>query len=63
MVHQDALILDYFQGPHYGRGGSGNFKDRRKLTIIVAFSTARFSMTAVGRNGGIMYDTIKVEPR
>lgn len=31
MVHQDALILNYFQGAHYGGGGSDNFKDGQKL--------------------------------
>jgi rhamnogalacturonan endolyase len=31
MVHQDALILNYFQGSHYGGGGSDNFKDGQKL--------------------------------
>ncbi len=31
MVHQDALILNYFQGAHYGGGGPGNFKDNQKL--------------------------------
>jgi rhamnogalacturonan endolyase len=31
MVHQDALILNYFQGAHYGGGGPGNFKDDQKL--------------------------------
>jgi rhamnogalacturonan endolyase len=31
MVHQDALILNYFQGAHYGGGGSDNFENGRKL--------------------------------
>jgi rhamnogalacturonan endolyase len=31
MVHQDALILNYFQGAHYGGGGPGNFKENQKL--------------------------------
>jgi rhamnogalacturonan endolyase len=31
MVHQDALILNYFQGAHYGGGGTDNFKDGQKL--------------------------------
>lgn len=31
MVHQDALILNYFQGAHYGGGGSGAFRDDQKL--------------------------------
>jgi len=31
MVHQDALILNYFQGAHYGGGGGDNFKDGVKL--------------------------------
>lgn len=31
MVHQDALILNYFQGAHYGGGGPDNFKDGQKL--------------------------------
>lgn len=31
MVHQDALILNYFQGSHYGGGGSDNFQDGQKL--------------------------------
>jgi rhamnogalacturonan endolyase len=31
MVHQDALILNYFQGAHYGGGGSDNFKDGQKM--------------------------------
>jgi rhamnogalacturonan endolyase len=31
MVHQDALILNYFQGSHYGGGGGDNFKDGVKL--------------------------------
>jgi rhamnogalacturonan endolyase len=31
MVHQDALILNYFQGAHYGGGGSDNFQDGQKL--------------------------------
>jgi rhamnogalacturonan endolyase len=31
MVHQDALILNYFQGTHYGAGGPGDFKNDEKL--------------------------------
>jgi rhamnogalacturonan endolyase len=31
MVHQDALILNYFQGAHYGGGGSDNFQNGQKL--------------------------------
>jgi rhamnogalacturonan endolyase len=31
MVHQDALILNYFQGAHYGGGGPGDFKNDEKL--------------------------------
>jgi rhamnogalacturonan endolyase len=31
MVHQDALILNYFQGTHYGAGGPGDFTDDQKL--------------------------------
>ncbi len=31
MVHQDALILNYFQGAHYGGGGSDNFANGEKL--------------------------------
>jgi rhamnogalacturonan endolyase len=31
MVHQDALILNYFQGAHYGGGGPGEFRDGQKL--------------------------------
>jgi rhamnogalacturonan endolyase len=31
MVHQDALILNYFQGAHYGGGGSDNFENGQKL--------------------------------
>jgi rhamnogalacturonan endolyase len=31
MVHQDALILNYFQGSHYGGGGSDNFANGEKL--------------------------------
>lgn len=31
LVHQDALILNYFQGSHYGGGGTENFKDGVKL--------------------------------
>ena len=31
MVHQDALILNYFQGAHYGGGGAGAFAGNRKL--------------------------------
>ena len=31
MVHQDALILNYFQGAHYGGGGPGNFENGQKL--------------------------------
>jgi rhamnogalacturonan endolyase len=31
LVHQDALILNYFQGAHYGGGGPGGFADNRKL--------------------------------
>jgi len=31
LVHQDALILNYFQGAHYGGGGPGAFTDNQKL--------------------------------
>jgi rhamnogalacturonan endolyase len=31
MVHQDALILNYFQGSHYGGGGTDNFANGEKL--------------------------------
>ena len=31
MVHQDALILNYFQGAHYGGGGADNFTNGEKL--------------------------------
>ncbi|MCU1233207.1 MAG: hypothetical protein JWP63_1174 [Candidatus Solibacter sp.] len=31
MVHQDALILNYFQGAHYGGGAPGNFTGNQKL--------------------------------
>jgi rhamnogalacturonan endolyase len=31
LVHQDALILNYFQGAHYGGGGPGNFRNHEKL--------------------------------
>ena len=31
MVHQDALILNYYQGSHYGGGGSDNFANGEKL--------------------------------
>jgi rhamnogalacturonan endolyase len=31
MVHQDALILNYFQGAHYGGGGTDNFANGEKL--------------------------------
>jgi rhamnogalacturonan endolyase len=31
LVHQDALILNYFQGAHYGGGGPGAFTGDQKL--------------------------------
>jgi rhamnogalacturonan endolyase len=31
LVHQDALILNYFQGSHYGGGGPEPFRDNQKL--------------------------------
>ncbi len=31
LVHQDALILNYFQGAHYGGGGPGAFTGNEKL--------------------------------
>ena len=31
LVHQDALILNYFQGAHYGGGGADNFTNGEKL--------------------------------
>ncbi|HWC98278.1 MAG TPA: polysaccharide lyase family protein [Candidatus Sulfopaludibacter sp.] len=31
LVHQDALILNYFQGAHYGGGGPGAFPKNEKL--------------------------------
>ena len=31
LVHQDALILNYFQGAHYGGGGPGAFQNNEKL--------------------------------
>ena len=31
LVHQDALILNYFQGAHYGGGGPGEFANGEKL--------------------------------
>ncbi len=31
LVHQDALILNYFQGAHFGGGGPGAFKNNQKL--------------------------------
>jgi rhamnogalacturonan endolyase len=53
MVHQDALILNYFQGAHYGGGGSDNFKDGQKLF------GPWFTYINTGDNAGMIADARK----